>query len=426
MGTVSRRESRAEDVTPLFERLVRTRDPELRTQLIERYRDLVRSVARRYASVGEPVDDLVQEGTMGLIHAVDMFDPTRGVKFTTYATHLISGHIQHYLRDKGRLIRQPAWVQEATSKLRKAHERLSHELGREPTSRELAAAARLSENTVGDVLRAQELSWVVPLETSEGDDETHHVEEEKVVEQAAGETRLPLEDRILLERTMGRLKDLEQKVLRYFFFLDLNQSEIARRLGISVNYASYLLRGALAKLRQHFLATPDEPVPAASAGGPAPALKPDPVTGLPTGAYFSARLAEEAQRGARYPQHFSVLVVLHERADGSEPDAGELRVLGQSLRRQVRQPDIVSRLDGGAFALLLPHTGREARVLSERIADRCHRTQPGRFRVRIGFAVFPYDGRNATGLLEAARAAAEAVPPDAPEHVVRRAGDGAG
>ncbi len=422
MGMLQPRPTGGDEIVPLFEQYVRQRTPELREALIAKHRDLVRAVARRYVSVGEPVDDLVQEGTIGLINAVDMFDPKRGVKFTTYATHLISGHIQHYLRDKGRLIRQPAWVQEATSKLRKAHEILTQQLGREPLVSELAKAAKLPENTVADILRAQELSWVVPLEVVEGDDDSHHIDEDKVFDKALKEFRLPLEDRMMLEHTMTKLKDLERQVLQYFFFLDLNQSEIARRLGISVNYASYLLRGALAKLRQHFLAAPPESE-ALTRHVTDEALEPDPVTTLPTAAYYSARLEEEVERATRYPQHFAVLAVQFTPPAGGCPADDDLRQLAQALRRQVRQPDIIARLEGGSFALLLPHTGREARVLSERIADRTGRLFPGRFQVRIGFAVFPYDSRSARGLLQAARGAIDAVAEVAKLAPTRRTGD---
>ena len=93
---------------------------------------LVQSVARRFSGLGESLDDLIQEGSIGLLKSVDLFDPERGVKFSTYACHLITSQIQHYLRDRGRLIRQPAWVQELNTKVSRATEQLAQELGRDP------------------------------------------------------------------------------------------------------------------------------------------------------------------------------------------------------------------------------------------------------------------------------------------------------
>ncbi len=106
----------------------RTKDLALRDRLISQHLYLVQTVARRFSGMGEPQEDLLQEGAMGLINAVDLYDPDRGVQFSTYATHLVEGQIRHYLRDKGKLIKQPAWVQELTTKIMKATEALTQEL----------------------------------------------------------------------------------------------------------------------------------------------------------------------------------------------------------------------------------------------------------------------------------------------------------
>src|SRR5512147_756580 len=87
----------------------RTRDIALRDRLISQHLYLVQTVARKFSGLGESYEDLLQEGAMGLINAVDLYDPDRRVQFSTYATHLVEGQIRHYLRDKGKLIKQPAW-----------------------------------------------------------------------------------------------------------------------------------------------------------------------------------------------------------------------------------------------------------------------------------------------------------------------------
>ena len=390
----------------------------LRDQLISQHLYLVQTVARRFAGLGESYDDLLQEGTMGLINAVDLYDPDRGVQFATYATHLVEGQIRHYLRDRGKLIKQPAWVQELTTKIMKATESLTQELDREPTMAETAARVGVAPDTIRKMLEARERSKVASLDAGGADDEEFGpaVDPEKLRTQHANGALLPVEDRIFLRESMSRLKALEQKVVYHFYYLDLNQSEIARKLGISVNYASYLLRGALGKLRKNFEA--QQAAAEAMATDQAPATRPastavtyslsarssptDPATKLATEAYFRERLAQEVERAGRYPQQFSVLVVA---PDAALNDDARL-ALAKLLRSNVRSIDLVACLPEAQFGLLLPHTGREATVLADRIV----RTVSSRLQggedtctVSIGVAIFPGDGRSVEGLLSAAQ-----------------------
>src|SRR6202162_119637 len=128
-------------------------DLSAREQLIEQYMSLVRSLARRYSYRGEPLDDLVQIGAIGLIKAIDRFDLERGVELTTYATPNIIGEIKRHFRDKGWSVRVPRGLQELNVKLSRLVEELSVQLGRSPTIAELAKA---SGSTEEDVLEALE------------------------------------------------------------------------------------------------------------------------------------------------------------------------------------------------------------------------------------------------------------------------------
>jgi diguanylate cyclase (GGDEF)-like protein len=237
---------------------------------------------------------------------------------------------------------------------------------------------------------------------------------EKLTEQN-DDVRLPIEDRIFLREAMSRLKTLERKVVHHFYYLDLNQTEIARKLGISVNYASYLLRGAVAKLRkaveaqQEASAQQHEAAPTRPASGayslslrPAPA---DPTTKLATEAHFLERLEAEVERACRYPQQFSILLLA---ADRHDLPADDVISLAKLLRGNVRSIDLVASLRGSRFGLLLPHTGREAGVLAERIV----RTVASRVAVEdapltisTGIACFPNNGRSCEELLFAAEEA---------------------
>jgi RNA polymerase sigma-B factor len=402
-----------------IERLVveyrRTGDTGLRDQLISQHLYLVQTVARKFAGLGESHEDLLQEGAMGLINAVDLFDPERGVQFSTYATHLVEGQIRHYLRDRGKLIKQPAWVQELTTKIIKATDALTQELNRAPTLEEVAERVETSTSNIRRMLEARERSKVASLDSARADDDGQGpaVDPEKLRTDDSDDVHLPIEDKIFLRDAMSRLKTLERKVVHLFYYLDLNQTEIARRLGISVNYASYLLRRAVAKLKQAFEASQeqmwvdsrrDEEESRPTESYPPLSLRPAPTdeaTELPTQRQFLDRLAQEVARATRYPQQFSLILT---EPDSGDPGEREMMCLARLLRTNVRSIDLVARLSHARFGLLLPHTGREAGVLAERIV----RTAAARLNgpdqaltVSTGYAVFPTNGRTTESLMSA-------------------------
>ena len=396
----------------------RTGDTKLRDRLISQHLYLVQTVTRKFAGLGESHDDLLQEGAMGLINAVDLYDPDRGVQFSTYATHLVEGQIRHYLRDRGKLIKQPAWVQELTAKIVKATEALTQELNRAPTPVEIAERAGTTPENVTRMLETRERSKVASLDAAHSDDDGQGpaIDPEKLRIDGPDNIHLPIEDRIFLRDAMSRLKTLERKVVHHFYYLDLNQTEIARKLGISVNYASYLLRGAIAKLKQAFeaqqAAAATEPEPESETRVPSGAyslsLRPaetDSATKLATKNHFVDRMQQEVERASRYPQQFSIVLV---QPDQTELTQEELTALARLIRTGVRSIDLVARLATATFGILLPHTGRESAVLAERLV----RTVDFRLRegsrpttVSVGFAAFPTDGRTSEELLSAAETA---------------------
>lgn len=384
------------EVDALFGAYRRSRDPSVRNQLICLHLDLVQAVVRRFSGMGEPMEDLVQEGTMGLINAVDWYDVDRGVKFTTYATHLIAGQVQHYLRDRGRLIRQPAWVQELTGKIMKTSEALAHELRRPPTNEEIARRLSVPEATVEQVLRSKERVKVRSLDATADDDDGASALSLEKLQLVQPAPQMGIEDRILLQAAIAELKDLERKVVRYFFFQDLNQTEIARRLGISVNYASYLLRRALGKLRDAFeqAARPPEQVreevPIAPVGI-------DAATGLPTAAYFKERLRQEiarAQRGGPKAAVSFALMLL-------EPVGGALEALALVVRKSIRLYDVAARMSETVLAVLFPGVGSQASVLADRLLASVSPLQG----VSVGYALYPADGDTVEALVTKAQEA---------------------
>ena len=426
-----------EEVDTLIRDYRRTKEAALRDRLIAQHLYLVQTAARKFAGLGESHEDLLQEGAMGLINAVDLYDPDRGVQFSTYATHLVEGQIRHYLRDRGKLIKQPAWVQELTTRIVKAGDALTQQLNRPPTTEEIAELVGTSPENVRRMIEARERSKVASLDAarSEEDDQSPAIDPEKLRTDDQDGLHLPIEDRIFLRDSMSRLKTLERKVVHNFYYLDLNQTEIARKLGISVNYASYLLRGAIAKLKKAFeaqehasIASEGDWQVASSAGWQLAASRfaqngaegkaesgayslssrpaaSDPVTKLATEFYLTERVEQEVMRASRYPQQFSVVLVEPDRDDVEREKLVELARL---LRGNCRSIDLVARMAGCRFGLLLPHTGREASILSERIcrtvAARLS-TPEDQLTVSSGFAVFPTNGRTAADIFCAANRA---------------------
>ena len=222
-------------------------DRAARAQLIERYMSLVRSLARRYASRGEQLDDLVQIGAIGLIKAIDRFDINRGVELTTYATPNIIGEIKRHFRDHGWAVRVPRGLQELSIQLMRVVEQLTGELSRSPTIAELAEATGASEEEVLEALETGRAYSPLSLSVgSSGDDD-----ELDPLESIGGEEHgyEISEDRALLKPGMRVLDARERMILQLRFYEGLTQSQIAQRVGISQMHVSRLIRRALEKAR---------------------------------------------------------------------------------------------------------------------------------------------------------------------------------
>jgi len=222
-------------------------DRAAREQLIERYMSLVRSLARRYASRGEQLDDLIQIGAIGLIKAIDRFDIDRGVELTTYATPNIIGEIKRHFRDHGWAVRVPRGLQELSIQLMRVVEQLTGELSRSPTIAELAEATGASEEDVLEALETGRAYSPLSLSvSSSGDDDELDPLESLGSDDHEYEVS---EDRAVLEPGLRVLDDRERMILQLRFYEGLTQSQIAQRVGISQMHVSRLIRRALEKAR---------------------------------------------------------------------------------------------------------------------------------------------------------------------------------
>lgn len=227
-----------------------TREPALRDELITAHIGLAEYLARRFANRGEPLDDLIQVASVGLLKAVDRFDPDRGLEFSTYATPTIVGELKRHFRDKGWAVRVPRRVQELHLRLAKVVNTLGQELGRSPTIEEIARYAEVSEEEVLEAIEAGHAYRFASLDAPAGgsDDEGGTLSSQLGDEDPAMED---IEHRVALSPLLATLPPRERTILHLRFFEGMTQSEIAGRLGISQMHVSRLLARSLAQLRDH-------------------------------------------------------------------------------------------------------------------------------------------------------------------------------
>jgi RNA polymerase sigma-B factor len=223
----------------------------LRDRLVEMHLPLVEHLARRFRNRGEPLDDLVQVATIGLIKSVDRFDIERGVEFSTYATPTIVGEIKRHFRDRGWAVRVPRRLQELRLQLTSATSELSQEYGRAPTVAELAGRLTISEEEVLEGLESANAYSTLSLDVPEqGDDDAPAVVDSLGSEDEALEG---VEYRESLKPLLERLPAREKKILLLRFFGNMTQSQIAAEIGISQMHVSRLLARTLARLREDLL-----------------------------------------------------------------------------------------------------------------------------------------------------------------------------
>ena len=240
-----RRPTRAAYEAKLLRRYAETRDPAVKEELVRRLMPLARSLALRYRGAPEQLDDLVQVASLGLIKAIDGFDPKRGKAFAAYAAPTILGELRRHFRDRVWELRLPRRLQERTMLVQSAIRKLSDELGRSPSVRQIAQYVELSDEEVSEALQADEARRTVSLDAPR---DRHEAESVPIVEtlEAHESGYEAIEARLAAEA--AALDDREWRVLHLRFQQDLTQYEIGDLLGVSQMQVSRIMRGALRKL----------------------------------------------------------------------------------------------------------------------------------------------------------------------------------
>jgi RNA polymerase sigma-B factor len=245
------------DENELLRRFARTRDPVVMEEIVRRFMPFARSLALRYRGGTEQVEDLVQVANLGLVQAIERFDPARGTAFKSFAAPTILGELKRHFRDRVWNLRLPRGLQERILKLENATAELTGELERPPTIRELAETLGVEETEVLEAFEALQtrrtLSFDQPV-TVVGTSDEGTVGEQVGTEDQRYES---VEDRAAVESSMPGLTEREVLALRLRFVDDLTQSEIAERIGCSQVHVSRILRGALQRLRESAEAEPE-------------------------------------------------------------------------------------------------------------------------------------------------------------------------
>ena len=241
-------EDRRAHTRKLFLELRETGDPHTRDELAKLHLPLVEYLAKRFKDRGEPLDDLIQVGSVGLLKAIDRFDLEREVEFSTYATPTIVGELKRYFRDKGWAIRVPRRLQELSLRLNKLVAQMTQDLGRAPTVPELAKMAGVSEDEVLEALESGQAYSTTSLDAPTGDDDDAPNRVDRIGEE---DLRLDnLEYFASLAPLIEQLPERERTILYLRFFKGMTQSKIADHIGISQMHVSRLLTRILEFLRE--------------------------------------------------------------------------------------------------------------------------------------------------------------------------------
>jgi RNA polymerase sigma-B factor len=231
----------------LLERYHHDGDVAAREALVERFLPLARQLARRYQRGGEPLDDLVQVASLGLLKAIDRFEPDRPTAFSSFAVPTILGELKRHFRDRGWSVRVPRDLQEMTVRVDRTSEELSRQIGRAPTPAEIAEHIGITTEQVLEAREAAGAYRAVSLDRPRNEED----EEGELVDAFGTEDHgyAVAEDAATVESLMTVLSDREREVLRLRFGEDLTQSEIGARVGVSQMHVSRLIRQAVARLR---------------------------------------------------------------------------------------------------------------------------------------------------------------------------------
>lgn len=223
---------------------------QIRNLIVISYLPFVRKISYGLARRNtDPVEDLIQVGSVGLLKAIEQYNVESNASFKTYATYLITGEIRHYLRDKAGMIRAPRELHELSFRVNQIIQRLSLKYGRPPTDLEIANEVQVPVNRISEVIEIDRRKQLISLDqVISGNIENEQTLADKLIDSKYQDYLTAQEDRIMLAEAINSLNEGLKEVIELSFFHDFSQNEIAKRLGISQMQVSRRLRKALNEL----------------------------------------------------------------------------------------------------------------------------------------------------------------------------------
>jgi RNA polymerase sigma-B factor len=255
-----------ESLRPLFECWQRERDQRARSLLVERYMPLARGLARRYLGTQEPIDDLIQVAYLGLIKAIDRFDPARGNRFAAYAVPTILGELRRHFRDTAWAVHVPRSGQERAMEVERANEALTSKLGRAPTVGEIAQFIERDHEEVLDALQVSRARGSASLDAPRPGGSDEELEPRSETIGADDDGYALVEDSDAVAHALASLSPRERRVVRLRFQREMTQSQIAVEVGLSQMQISRILRHALECMRAVVDGDESEPAGRAAPG----------------------------------------------------------------------------------------------------------------------------------------------------------------
>jgi RNA polymerase sigma-B factor len=231
----------------LWQRFRARRDPATREELVRRYLPFAKNLALRYRGASESFDDLLQVASLGLVNAIDRFDPERGTPFAAFASPTILGELKRHFRDRVWTVRVPRGLHDRMAEVEKATSQLTVELQRSPSVAEIAERMEVDPTDVLEVLEANHNRRPLSLDRPVGGEEDESPASEWVGDEDAGYELI--EDKLALEGVLPHLDERERVVLHLRFVEDLTQSQIAEKIGHSQMHVSRILRRTLERIR---------------------------------------------------------------------------------------------------------------------------------------------------------------------------------
>jgi RNA polymerase sigma-B factor len=227
----------------------KSKDSKILEAILEQNQGLLHAVLKRFSYFPDPYEDLLQVANLGLIKAVQRYDETRGVEFSSYATAIVDGEVRHYLRDNV-MMRQPRWLRKLERQIETASVELTRKLKRTPTLKELSREINVSEEGIMEVLRVYAAVGLHPVNDPPTPDSYNPQPDSKLIHSLRYESfSLPIEDRIILEQAMDALSAFHRKIVFLLFYRGLTQSEVADEMGVTQRKVSRESAKALHRLK---------------------------------------------------------------------------------------------------------------------------------------------------------------------------------